>query len=916
MRLSLLRRVQFRWIALAVVLAALLVRPFFQSVPAEATLAVNVALTSYSQWTERLGNTTIVHLVGEVVNNDAVPASLIEVHFNLIAGPAGYGYGGPGGVIGPETVHVWEMGTDVLGPNESSPFQDVFPAPANYDHAQFVSVTDTVAPTPPDHNFSFTPKLCTDFVDPNHICGTITNRNGSSVDNVRVLFTFYNGNTSAGKLQTVDTDALSLTNNSTSTLAASGSADFELSRSSGAPAYASFVTLGESGTTTPEPPSDVTATAGNASADVSWSAPASDGGRPIRHYTVTSNPDSVTQSTADGTTTTLHLSGLRNAVSYTFTVTATNALGTGFASAPSNAVTPATVPDAPTGVSATPGDRSASVQWTAPFDEGRPITQYTVASSPGGLTATVSGNPPATSATVSGLTNGTSYTFTVTATNAVGTGAASAPSNAVVPEGPPPPAAPGAPTGVTATAGAGYATVTWTAPSSSGGSAISSYVVTAASTTPANGTSVTTNGSTTSAIVGGLGSGTYTFTVKAVNNAGPSPASAPSNPVLISAGGQYHPMVPQRILDTRPQSQVGPYSTPLGPGETRNVQVAGVQGVPASGVGSVVLNVTVTNPTQGSFLTVFPTAAGPNPPPNASNLNFYAQETIPNLVVVSLGANGRVSVFNKVGTVDVIFDVAGWISTPDSVSGTAGQLRPLVPDRLMDTRIGLGSPRSLGPATVVDLQVSGRSGVPSNASAVVLNVTVTIPTAPSFLTVFPQGASKPFASNLNYVPGQTIPNRVMVKLGPTGQISIYNAQGNVDVIVDVNGWFTDGSDPSAIHGEFTGQAPSRILDTRQGAGPFQGGQPRNQQVSGNGGVPAGATAAVLNVTVTNPTQPGFLVVYPSDANQQPPSSDLNFFTGKTIPNLVVVKLGADGAVTIMNSTGSADVIVDVLGWYN
>lgn len=916
MRLSSLPRVQFRWIVLAAVLAALLVRPFvLQPTTAAATPAVNVGLVSYSQWTEQLGSTTIVHLVGEVVNNDSLPASLIEVHFNLIAGPVGYGYGGPGGVIGPETVHVWDMGTDVLGPNESTPFQDVFPAPANYDHAEFVSITDTVAPTPPDHNFSFAPRVCLDAVDANHICGTITNNNNSSVDNVRVLFTFYKGNTPTGKLQTIDTDALSLTNNSTSTLAANASADFELIRSSPAPTYTSFVMLGESGTTTPQPPTDVNATPGNASADISWSAPPSDGGRPITRYTVTSNPDGVTQSTNDGSTTALHLAGLRNGVTYTFTVTATNALGTGFASSPSNAVVPATAPDAPTNVTATPGDQSASVQWTAPFDEGRPITRYTVTSSPGGVTATVNGNPPATSATVSGLTNGTAYTFTVTATNAIGTGPASSPSNAVVPLAPPAPQAPGAPTGVAASAGPGYAVVNWTAPSSSGGSAISSYVVTASSATPANGTSVTTDGNTTSAIVGGLGSGTYTFSVKAVNGQGAGPPSTPSNPVVITAAGQFHPMVPRRILDTRPQSQVGPYSTPFGQEETRNVQVGGVQSVPNSGVGSVVLNVTVTNPTQGSFLTVFPTATGLNPPPTASNLNFYAHQTIPNLVVVSLGVNNQVSVFNKVGSVDVIIDVAGWISTPDTVNGTAGQLRPLVPDRLMDTRIGLGSPQHLGPMTSVDLQVSGRSSVPGNASAVVLNVTVTNPTAPSFLTVFPQGAAQPFASNLNFIPGQTIPNRVMVKLGPTGKISIYNAQGNVDVIVDVNGWFTDGSDPSAIQGEFTGQAPSRIMDTRNGDGPIGGGQSRNLQVAGVRGVPAGATAVVLNVTVTNPSQAGFLVVYPSDA-VQPPSSDLNFFAGKTIPNLVVVKLGADGAITIKNSTGSADVIVDVLGWYN
>jgi predicted phage tail protein len=123
-------------------------------------------------------------------------------------------------------------------------------------------------------------------------------------------------------------------------------------------------------------------------------------------------------------------------------VTAANAVGTGPASAPSNAVTPtappaATVPGAPTNVTATAGNKSAKVSWTAPADGGSPITSYTVTAYVGSTvqkTVTVTGTPPATSVNVSGLTNGTTYTFVVSATNAVGTGAASGPSNPVTPK--------------------------------------------------------------------------------------------------------------------------------------------------------------------------------------------------------------------------------------------------------------------------------------------------------------------------------------------------------------------------------------------------------------------------------------------------------------------------------------------------
>ncbi|TMD88947.1 MAG: hypothetical protein E6I78_00035 [Chloroflexi bacterium] len=172
--------------------------------------------------------------------------------------------------------------------------------------------------------------------------------------------------------------------------------------------------------------------------------------------------------------------------------------------------------------------------------------------------------------------------------------------------------------------------------------------------------------------------------------------------------------------------------------------------------------------------------------------------------------------------------------------------------------------------------------------------------------------------------GQTVPNRVEVKLGTGGQIDIFNAAGSVQVIADVNGWFTDGSSPTASGGMVTGLTPARILDTRNGTGGFHApvgpGAKIYPQVATNGGVPAMSyaippRAVVLNVTVTNTTAPSDLRIFPSDVNP-PNASDLNFVAGQTVPNLVVVKLGPDGYIGIYNAGGSTDVIVDVLGWYN
>jgi len=183
--------------------------------------------------------------------------------------------------------------------------------------------------------------------------------------------------------------------------------------------------------TAPAAPTGANATSGNAQASVSWAPPLNNGGSPITGYAVTASPGGSTATTTGATSATV--TGLTNGTAYTFTVTATNAIGTSSASAPSAAVTPGalTAPGAPTGARATPGNARATVSWSVPASNGGSlITGYTVTASPGGKSATTSG---ATTVAVSGLANGVSYTFTVTATNAIGTSAASAPSAAVTP---------------------------------------------------------------------------------------------------------------------------------------------------------------------------------------------------------------------------------------------------------------------------------------------------------------------------------------------------------------------------------------------------------------------------------------------------------------------------------------------------
>ena len=183
--------------------------------------------------------------------------------------------------------------------------------------------------------------------------------------------------------------------------------------------------------TVPAAPTGVSGTAGNGEVTVSWVAPASDGGAAISGYTVTSSPEGKTCTWSTGPLS-CTVTGLTNGTAYTFTVSATNSIGTGAASDASATVTPRTVPADPTGVSGMTGNGEVTVSWTAPvFDGGATITGYTVTSTPGGLTCAWGTGP--LSCTVTGLTNGTAYTFRVTATNEAGPGPASAPSAAVTP---------------------------------------------------------------------------------------------------------------------------------------------------------------------------------------------------------------------------------------------------------------------------------------------------------------------------------------------------------------------------------------------------------------------------------------------------------------------------------------------------
>ncbi len=380
-------------------------------------------------------------------------------------------------------------------------------------------------------------------------------------------------------------------------------------------------------------------------------------------------------------------------------------------------------------------------------------------------------------------------------------------------------------------------------------------------------------------------------------NGGPSQPGA-------SGLGRFVAVNPDRVFDTR--SGVGGRTGRIGPDETVTVPIVGHAGVP-DGALAVALNITSTNATDATYFSAFPSGT---PVPSSSSLNPQPGRAIPNMAIVGLGGDGGVDIFNRFGLADCIVDVLGYFQP----AGGFG-LEPLVPERLLDTRVGLGAPagRVTGGA-VVDLQVAGRGGVPAaGADAVVLNVTAVMPSLPGFVTVWPTAQPQPYISNVNYEVGMVIPNLVVCKLGAGGTVSLFVSDGDVDLVADVVGCFTDTGG-----GLLAALAPHRILDTRTGLGsplaPVGGGGELVVPVLGAGGVPASARAVVLNLTGTNATSDTYVTSYPS-GSARPNASTLNVSAGRTTANLVIVKVGGDGAIRLFNERGTIDLLADVTGYF-
>lgn len=250
----------------------------------------------------------------------------------------------------------------------------------------------------------------------------------------------------------------------------------------------------------------------------------------------------------------------------------------------------------------------------------------------------------------------------------------------------------------------------------------------------------------------------------------------------------------------------------------------------------------------------------------------------------------------------------------------------LTPTRIADTRPGSGQPyagQTVGPNSSLQIQVTGRAGVPSipayTTSSVVVNITAVAPSADTYIAAQNSGTSPVTSSNMNVKAGQVANTQATVQLSSDGIMRLYNNAGYTNIIVDVIGYYSTSGD------RMISTTPTRIMDTRAGSGKAYSAQTLapysklNVQFRGirDVNLPSNnvATGAVVAVTVVSPSANGYLTLY-SSGTDQPGTSSLNYNAGQILTKEVNVKLGSDGGFTIANnSAGSVEIIADIDGYF-
>lgn len=429
--------------------------------------------------------------------------------------------------------------------------------------------------------------------------------------------------------------------------------------------------------------------------------------------------------------------------------------------------------------------------------------------------------------------------------------------------------------------------------------------------------------------------GTYTVTVTAVDSTGETQTVTTQS---ITAGSEFTAFGPARLLDTR--KGLGAPKTPVASGNSVALQIAGTQGLPSSGITAVALHVTAVDTTGSGYVAVDPdgTTGG------ASLLNFGADQTVSNSVIVPVAADGKidltVSGVNSSVRADLIADVTGYFT-----GTTASGYTSVAPARLLDTRSGLGAAKSaVQGGHHITLTIAGADGgaLPaSGITAVSLNLTAVDGTGSGYVTAYPdaEGSTPPASSNLNYLAGQVVASTAIVPVGTDGKIDLYvggSTAQTVDLIADVQGYYSASGTAAYVPVD-----PVRAIDTRKSGGPLaqDDGTVTFDPLNLNSGtvsitlpngtgvldynLPTDAAAWDFNLTAVQGTAHGLITAYPvlSASTPVPAVSNLNYGPGQTVANFAQVTGGTadpwQSSVSFTNSQahGTVQLISDLYGFY-
>lgn len=357
-------------------------------------------------------------------------------------------------------------------------------------------------------------------------------------------------------------------------------------------------------------------------------------------------------------------------------------------------------------------------------------------------------------------------------------------------------------------------------------------------------------------------------------------------------------VAPARLLDTR--TGLGAPKAVVPAGGAVTIQVAGRAGMPAKDVGAVLINVNVMTPTAAGYLTVH---ASGTAQPGSREVSYPAGGITTKTVLTRVGTDGKVRLYTS-ARADLSADIVGWSPAGGFVSGGG-------PARVLDTRTGLAAPKArLAAGGTLKLTVTGKAGIPTTgASAVLLDISATSPSAAGWATAWATGASRPATPQIRLEAGKPATGLVLAKIGTGGAVNLHSSV-QTDLMVDIVGWLPTDADLVPV-------TPTRLLDSQTGlgitAGRVAAGKAPVIKIVGRAGVPAkGVRAAIVTVSSVSPTTAGYLTAYPS-GTAEPAYASVKYAKGQTVTNTVVVPVGADGAIRVYTG-GATYVKVDVQGY--